>query len=243
MRAGRILLGERRLIALGIVGSRPNTRADHRLESATDIRNYDVLVTDVVEGAAAEVEAALAADVSCVLWVDADDDITALGGEFAARGRTLVVGANLASGIAPCLASHESARTDEVLEVRYAWTEPGKPLRRGEPLPFPEPVGARWGQGRGTLGIFRRFAAPVEGEWAAAMAQVTVGTPAGVVTRIVGVADHGAHLEAIALATAAITIADYPFGLVTPSDRPESFLASALAIGLDVAAYSTEPVR
>lgn len=243
LRAGRILLGERRLTALGVVGSRPNTRTDPRLEAATDLTSYDVFVSDDREAAVAEAEGALAADVTCVLWADGNDDLAALGDEFAAQGRTLLVGANLASGIAPCLASHESARTADLLEVRYAWTEPGRPLRRGEPIPFPDPIGACWSRDRGVLGISSRFVAPVDGEWAGAMARVTIGTPAGVVSRIVGVADDAAHLEAIALAAGAVTVGDYAFGLAHAADRSEAYLAAALEAGLDVASYSTEPAN
>jgi hypothetical protein len=241
LRAGRILLGERRLTALGIIGSRPNTRPDPRLEAASDITTYDLLVSDDTEDPVAQAEKALAADVSCVLWADPTDDLAALGDEFAAEGLTLLVGANLASGIAPCLASHESARTADLLEVRYAWTEPGRPLRRGEPIPFPDPIGACWGRDRGELGISSRFVAPVDGEWAGAMARVTIGTPAGVVSRVVGVADHAAHLEAIALAAGAVTVDDHVSGLTVPVDRSEAYLAAALEAGLDVASYSTEP--
>lgn len=243
LRAGRILLGERRLTALGVVGTRPNTRTDPRLEAATDIATYDVLVSDDRDGAVAEAERALAADVSCVLWADGNDDLAALGDEFAARGRTLLVGANLASGIAPCLASHESARTADLLEVRYAWTEPGRPLRRGEPIPFPDPIGACWARDRGVLGISSRFVAPVDGPWAGAMARVTIGTPAGVVSRVVGVADDAAHVEALALAAGAVTVGDHAYGLTVAADRSEAYLAAALEAGLDVASYSTEPAN
>ena len=208
--------------------------------AAVDIGTYDVLVSDDREGALFQAEAALHADISCVLWTDEDNDVAALGDEFAARGRTLLMGANLASGLAPCLASHESARTADLLEVRYAWTEPGRPLRRGEPIPFPDPVGARWSRERGDGGISSHFVAPVDGEWAGAMARVTVGTPGGVISRIVGVADHAAHLEALALAAAAVTVGEHGYGLATPPDRPESYLAAALEAGLDVASYTTE---
>lgn len=241
LRAGRILLGERRLTALGVVGTRPNTRTDSRLEPVGDLATYDVFVSDDPDRALADAEAALAADVSCVLWADGSEDLAALGDGFAVQGRTLLVGSNLASGIAPCLASHEAARTEDLLEVRYAWTEPGRPLRRGEPIPFPDPIGACWARDRGDLGISSRFVAPVDGEWAAAMARVTVGTAAGVVTRTVGVADHAAHLEAIALAAGAATVGDHPSGLAVPSDRSETYLAAALEAGLDVASYATEP--
>lgn len=238
LRAGRILLGERRLTALGVVGRRPSRATDRRLEPAADLSAYDVLVTDDVDDPLARAEEALAAEINCVLWHDGNEDVAALGHAFAERGRTLLVGANLASGIAPCLASHETARSNEVLEIAIAWTEPGRPLRRGEAIPFPEPIGARWAKERKTDGGDRRFVAPVDGEWAAAMARTTAGTSDGVVARIVGVADLAAHLEGLALAAGAVSVAEYPYGLATPALRPDAYLVAALDAGLDVAAYS-----
>ncbi len=243
LRAGRILLGERRLTALGVVGSRPRTATDDRLEPALDVGAYDVLVTDDVDGAADRAREALDAGTSCVLWADPDDEIAELGDAFAAAGRTLLAGANLAAGLAPCLAAHERARADEILDVVVAWTEPGRPLRRGEAIPFPDPVGARWARARSGDAAVRRLVAPIEGEWAAAMARVTIGTPDGVLARIVGVADLAPHLEALALAAGAMTIGEYGYGLATPEDRAEEYLATALNAGLDVAAYSLEADR
>lgn len=243
LRAGRILLGERRLDALGVVGRRPSTVTDERLEPVLDLGGYDVLVTDDVVAPAEQARTALAAGISCVLWADADDELEELGGEFGAAQRTLLTGANLAAGLAPCLAAHEQARAREILDVAIAWTEPGRALRRGEAIPFPDPVGARWAKQRSSEGHTRHFVAPLDGEWAAAMARVTTGTRDGVLARIVGVADLAAHLEAIALAAGAMTIGAYGYGLASPAARAEDYLAAALDAGLDVAAYSLETRR
>ncbi len=243
LRSGRILLGERRLSALGIVGRRPSTVTDARLEPALDLGIYDVLVSDDTADPVAQAEAALEAGISCVLWADPDDQLAALAERYVTAGRTLLLGANLAGGLAPCLAAHETARATEVLDVSIAWTEPGRPLRRGEPIPFPDPVGARWARSRDSDSSVRRYVAPIDGEWAAAMARVTAGTPDGVLARVVGVADLAPHLEALALAAGALTIGEYGYGLAVPADRAEDFLANALDAGLDVAAYSLEQDR
>ena len=237
-RTGRILLAERRLEQLGLVGRHPRRGGDSRVEATEDISGYDVYVSDDIDDPVAHAREALAADVSCVLWSDPGETLRGLDDEFAEAGRTLLVGANLASGIARALASHESARSDEILEIMCAWTEPGKPLRRGEAVPFPDPIGPRWGRPYLEDPDGRSFVAPVEGEWAAAMARVTSGSGDGIVSSIVGVADLGPHLEALALASAVLTIGDFPFGVVTPADRPEPYLAAALDAGLDVAAYT-----
>lgn len=71
------------------------------------------------------------------------------------------------------------------------------------------------------------------------MARVTAATDDGVITRVVGVADFAGHLEAIALAAGAVAAARgaYPQGIVTADEAAGSYLAAALAAGLDIAAY------
>ncbi len=243
MRAGRILLGEASLTALGLVGRRPTRSLDRRIEKAGSLAAYDVLVSDDLDTPDEQIEAALDASVSCVLWSDGVE-AERFHQRFIAAGRTLLVGANLAHGLAPSLAAHEAAVIEEtpadaVLGAEVAWTEPGRALRRGEAMPFPEPVGPRWATLQPHTGRVRRFVAPVEGQWAAAMARVTVGTSDGVHVRVLGVADHAAHLEALSLAAGAVAIGEYPYGLATPEDRAEYYLAAAVEAGLDVAAYTT----
>lgn len=235
-RAGRILLAERPLTALGLVDKHP-TEQDDRLEYAEVLATYDALVTDAAE-AHADIEAALTAGVSCVVWADAEGAAAEYGEAFFDAGLRLLTGCNLGSGIAPSLTAHEVAATGTVLDVTTAWTEPGAPRRKGEAIPFPDPVGSRWAEPRQTSYADRAFVAKTVGDWAAAMARVTGATDGGVVTRIVGVADLAVHLEALALATGAATIGEYPPGANRPADQAEAFLSKALDIGLDVAAHT-----
>ncbi len=126
------------------------------------------------------------------------------GLEFSEAGLSLVVGANLETGIAASLAVQEAALMDEPLEVRLAWTVRGRTRRRGEPIPFPDPVGSLWARevdprGWTTVNIpVKAFEAPLEGEWVAAMAQVSGALDNGVQRTIVGTADQGPYLSAIA---------------------------------------------
>jgi hypothetical protein len=235
LRAGRILLAERNLTELGLVDRTPR-RDDPRLVRADDLSGFDVAVTDA-EDPEPLVRRAAEAGISCVVWQEitrADHDA-----EYVLRATTLLAGANLASGIAPSLVAHETARGGTVMDQMVAWTEPGRPLRRGEPLPFPEPVGARWGRPR-PASKWQAFAAPVSGEWAGAIARVTSATDAGVITRIVGVADLATHLEALALAAGALAASRgaYPSGLQRADAAAEPYLAEALNAGLGVASYS-----
>ncbi len=229
VRAGRILLGDRRVEVLGLIDSEPTERIDGRVEEVTDWTTYDVVVTDSREPAPI-VRRAVAAGASCVVWFDAN-----LSG-LATADAVILTGANLASGIAPCLASHEIALSSEVGEVIVAWTEPGTPLRSGEPLAFPDPIGGRWGRARGN----NRYVAPVAGDWAGAMVRVSSKPDATHTTRIVGVADLAPHLEALALAagTLAVGAGSYEQGVREATNSAEAFLAEALGAGLDVAAYT-----
>lgn len=237
VRTAQVLLAEPQLTVLGLVAQRPSERHDTRLETAEDLTSYDVLVSDDVDEPELQAVSALEAGISCVLVHGGDDIAEEFGETFAARGRVLLTGASLGTGIAPALASHEVARSGEVLGTMWAWTERGRPLRRGEAIPFPQPVGDRWARERPHPGSGRTFVAPVDDEWAGAMARVTSGSTEGLVSRIIGVADLGAHLDALALSGAALCVADYPFGAVAVPDRAEAFLATCLRIGLDVATH------
>ena len=235
LRAGRILLAEIDLIELGLVDRTPR-RDDPRVVPANDLSDFDVAVTDA-EDPEPLIRRAAEAGISCVVWQEitrADHDA-----EYGLRATTLLAGANLASGIAPSLVAHETARGGTVMDQMVAWTEPGRPLRRGEALPFPEPVGSRWGRPR-PAAKWHAFAAPVSGEWAAAIARVTSATNTGVITRTVGVADLAPHLEALALAAATLAVARgaYPPGLQRADATAAAFLGEALNAGLGVASYS-----
>jgi hypothetical protein len=238
IRAGRILLGERSLEALGVLGKEPG-RGDERLVRVDDLADFDVIVTDSVDDIPVIVESALEARIGCVLWADGEEAAEAYGERFVEELQTLLVGANLGSGIAPSLAAHERARSAEILDVTVAWTEPGRPLRRGEPIPFPDPVGPRWARERSHVGKQRTFVAPVADNWAAALAKVTGSSGDGVHTRLVGVSDLALHLEALAVAAGAVAVAQgvYTPGAHRPADAAEDYLARALAAGLEVAAY------
>lgn len=233
-RAGRILLGDRRVEVLGIVDRDPSTRSD-RIERAFDLAEYDLVVTDDTDPQPIIARAAAAGN-ACVVWVEPDD--MAFGPEPPAS--TLLVGSNLATGLAPCLASHEVARAGSESTVSIAWTEPGTPLRTGKALAFPDPIGGRWGR-RDHRGR-NAFVAPVTGDWAGAMAMVTSAGGDGTLTRIVGVADLAPHLEGIALAAGALTVGSgaYTPGLHLPVDASAAYLAEALKAGLDVAAHSMQ---
>ncbi|MDX1692091.1 MAG: hypothetical protein R3290_13815, partial [Acidimicrobiia bacterium] len=207
------------------------------------LEGFDVLVTDDPGDAGSFARIAAEEGIACVLAAEPhlDDDVAA-----AFEDRPLVMGADLPA-IAECLAAHEIARGGADLQLMVAWTAEGSPVRSGEAIPFPDPVGARWGRvtDEGPTGRIpiTRVVCPVDDEWAGAMARVTSADREGVQTRVVGVADLGVHLRAIALAAAAIGVAgDRVFepGVVRPVDAAEDYLRIALAIGMDVASFTED---
>jgi hypothetical protein len=235
-RAGRVLLAERGVTALGLVNQNPTER-DPRLERVEVLATYDALLTDAA-APEADIEMALTAGVNCAVWVDADEAFDRYGDAFAEAELRLLTGCNLGTGIAPSLLAHEVASIATVLETTTAWTEPGSPRRRGRAIPFPEPIGSRWANEHRTPYADRAYVARVGGEWAAAMAQVTGASVSGVVTRVVGVADLAVHLEALSLAVGGMLVGDYPPGCSRPADLADEYLARLLDAGLDVASHT-----
>ncbi|MEE8330660.1 MAG: hypothetical protein V3R84_02730 [Acidimicrobiia bacterium] len=229
-RAGLILLNGTGIEALGLVDSDPRTDADPRVTRADDLADYDGIITDREDPR--EIFArALAGGTPMASWVDFRPDESDIA---------VVGGANLATGITTCLAFHEAARSTEVLEEVLAWTQPGRALRRGTAVAFPDPVGARWGtklpSGDDAIPT-TRIVVPLDGDWAGASAQVTCATAEGVVRRVVGVADLAVHLEAIALAAAAATLEHFPQRPCSAVDAAEVYLSKTLEMGLAVATY------
>lgn len=244
-RAGRILLAEKDLVALGMYGHTGGTE-DRRTMAIKSLAGYDPLITDAHD---ARSFALIAAEegMSCVVAAEPRVD-RRLARLFLDAGTTLLVGAALGGGIAETLAAHERARTDRDRAVTIAWTTEGRPHRRGEAIPFPDPIGPRWGSSTGrsrrrrkTPGVpVTRFTAPVDGQWAGAIVRVSGERDGIPVEQIVGVADHRGHLGAIALAAGAIAVAEgaYPPGVHRPAVASEAYLGAALRIGLGVASHT-----
>lgn len=227
IRAGRLLLGEPSLDELGIVRRDVKDR-DTRLVRVDRVTEFDAVVTDDPQSTI--LAEAFGAGVPCVLWAD---DASAV------RAGTVPVlaGSNLVTGIGRSLAKREAGLAGPSAEVLLAWTEPGKPLRSGEAITFPDPVGARWGARRRMTNRSLEVAAPVPDEWAG----VVVRTTTNAAVRTLGIADLATHLEAIALASGAV-IAASGF-LSSEPQRPEAiaedYLLAALRIGLDIASFTS----
>lgn len=228
-RAARILLAERDVEEMAVIDGPSGSSTDSRVTPAgTDLTGYDVVAT-ADPAPESLVAKAREAGIAIAVWIDEPED------EAPVDESTVLWGANLASGIATCLVAHEAAVVTDHEELSVAWTEPGSPLRRGVPIPFPRPVGPTWATVRSESEGLTELAAPVEGEWAGALARVT--GPSG--TNIVGVADLAVHLEALSLAAGVACLGRGAFngGRHRPEDSPERYLLTAMEMGLDVASY------
>ena len=148
---------------------------DRRTTVIRSLTGYTPLVTDAPDARAFAVIAA-EEGVSCAGAGQPRID-RRLARRFLDQGLTLLVVADLAGGVAETLAVHEMASTGEETGVTVAWTVEGRALRRGEAIPFPDPVGPRWASRIGKRRRFRkqpgtpvaRYAAPLRGEWAGAV--------------------------------------------------------------------------
>jgi hypothetical protein len=236
-RAGRILLAEPGLEALGVYGHRSPATEERRATAITSLAGFTVLATD---DAVAPLDlAAIAVDdgLSCVLAADTEPG-PALAARFATRGLSLLVAASL-PGLAEALAHRAEAGGSGALLL--AWTRQGKPGPRQVPVPFPEPVGARWGSRLparpGDPPGDTRVEVTLEGPWAGALARVTSGTGRKRQERLVAVADDRLYLEAIALAAGALLLAGggAPPGAWRPRTLGAAYLTACLGVGLEVA--------
>jgi hypothetical protein len=235
-RAARVLLAERAVGALGLIGRRSTTR-DPRIHTVTNLAGWDVLVSDHADQYAKRYRQASDHGIPLVVAgtqkrLDEQPDIP------------LVVGANRSAGLAACLAAVDCARRGNPLEVVIGWTKTGQPLRRGAALAFPQPVGNRWALEEESVwpdapsGV-TYLAAPIEGPWAGVTAKVTTASKDGVEVRTMGVADDAHYLDGIALGAAALVAGTgaFPVGLHYPTAAAGDFLDAALRAGLEVATF------
>jgi hypothetical protein len=227
-RAGLILLAERSLAALGIYGG-GTLAPDRRTRRISDLAGFDVLVTDDPQPTPLAA-IALEDGMSCATVAAVEPSVAE---RFAGAGLTLLTGADL-RGLATTLAAHEELAAQGPVQSTIAWTVPGKALRRGVAVGFPDPVGARWGRS-----VPGGIEVPIGGVWAAAAVTVIARRQGTTVQRLVGVADQRDHLEAIALAAAALVVAGGGVapGWHQPATVSGTFLAAALGVGLGVAAH------
>ncbi len=223
-RTGRVLLAEPSVTYLGLIQP-PAQRTGPRSGPAGDLSYYTVIVSDGTTPANDLIARSSVYGIPLVLWFDEP------GLHRGPAAAPVVVGANVGSTLAPALMHHPSAVVTESDAVTIAWTEPGTPRRKGTAVAFPEPVGVVWATERSA----GKFVAHRTDEWGGAV--ITASGPQG--DRVIGVADHAAHLEALTLAAVTLVAAEngYEARIQDAAVRGEQVLAKAMDLELDVAVW------
>lgn len=223
-RAANVLLAERDVAFIGVWKSTA-TKRTARTGAASDVTGFDIAVSDSLVPRPDLIARCAVAGIPVVLWAD---DTGAPPGPAATP---VVTGANVGSALTAALLTHPTARPEPEEPVLVAWTEPGKPHRRGEKIVFPDPVGESKAKRRAP----GRYVARRQDDWAGAV--VRVGPEEA--PRVVGVADHAAHLEALVLSATTLITADGAFdpGVHEAASAGEQLLNALRRVELDVASW------
>lgn len=221
----RTLLAESEVTFVGILNESVPSRK--RSGSIGDASGFDVLVTDGEADTTDLLAQASVAGCPLVVW-------TELQRVDASTAIPIVHDANVSGALTAALATHPATAISDGDNVTVAWTEPGKPLKRGHPLPFPDPIGVLWGK----ESVHGRYVAFRDDEWAGAV--IDVDGPGG--RRIVGVADHGPYLEALVLAGVTIAAArgHYPTGTHHASSQAEHLLPVFDELETEIAVWRSD---
>ena len=223
-RTARVLNAEESIDYIGLWYDEEAPRRP-RSGPTTTVEGYDIVVSDRLDHYENLIARAAVEGIPTVLWSEGDE---LAAGPAAAP---VVTGANVGTALTVALLHHPSADVTDDDTYTVAWTEPGAPLRNGHPIAFPDPVGMSWAKRRGDEG----FVAFRSDQWGGAV--VNVEGPAGV--RVIGVADHAAHLEALVLAAATLTVADTPLesAVQSASGIGERLMNSLRRVELDFAVW------
>ncbi|MCL1593471.1 MAG: hypothetical protein M3132_03850 [Actinomycetia bacterium] len=223
-RAGRVLFAEDSVDYLGLVQPSSQHRS-RRTGPAGDLATYDVIVSDGATSATDLVARASVLGIPLVLWLDEPT---------LHRGPSTIavaVGANVGSTLSRALVHHPSSSVSADDVVTVAWTEPGSPLHHGTAVAFPDPVGVVWATKRGA----RDLVAHTDDEWGGAV--ISVDGPGG--ERIIGVADHAAHLEALTLASAALIAGEgsYEPRIQEAATQSQLLMTKLMELELEIAVW------
>ncbi|MDH3498590.1 MAG: hypothetical protein OEM97_00570 [Acidimicrobiia bacterium] len=232
VRVARVLLAERHLDRLGIVGEEVRHPRVERFESVAD---YDAIIIDRLDLHGTELFNEAFHNRTDVVLVEEAPPVE--------RAMSAVVSdAASPRGLAHALALSTRGSIDEAVEVTIAWTTSGKVRRRGDAVTFPDPVGPRWAEPVEVIesGVHRALAAPGPGSWAAALSRVTIMTLSGLRTTTTAVADDAEFLSASLVAGAAIAACEgaYGSGPCSPADPGGSFLRAVRRAGVESASFS-----
>ncbi len=236
LRAGRVLLADRRVTVLGSL-SREVRSNDPRVRAVDSAAGFDLLVSNaplddprIVEAVRlgiplvtphplAEV-AALPGDTPCIAACSPD------------------------SGLPAALASIGAGGLDRVDSLTATVTaEPGR-VRRRRTAAFPEPIGSLWCESVPTPVAFPRdmtfFRAPYDGPLLGITVSVEGRKNGRPHTDVTGIVDEPDYLAAIALAAAALMMIDAgaPEGRFEVQRRAGEYLDSCTSAGIGIAEFT-----
>lgn len=167
-----------------------------------------------------------------------------LPARFSAPNSPFVCNASTGGGLAAALARYVSPGDDPYLETRLAWTVAGRPLRAGQAVTFPEPVGPLWAGRHPTDGTKATcYVAPTDSGWGAVRVDLMVGDGNGGRRMVLGISDHHDYLKAAGFGAAIMAAAKgtYSAGLSRgPGDSKGVFMEIAQEAGLRVARFHPE---
>lgn len=236
LRAGRVLLADERVEALGTLGTGVRS-PDARVTKIDDLFGWDVLVSD-----AAIDDPRILAAIDQHVPIITPHPLREI--RKASRMAPVVAAASIGSGLPAALAVLLMERFDVVESVVAAITVPAKRTRQDRSVMFPDPVGVRWCEMVPTpvsspAGLI--FAhAPYDGELTAisVRAEGFVGTHHE--SALDAVVDDPLFCGAIALAGAAIMLIDGPVvdRQIEVQTRATDYLKACVAAGLGVASFS-----
>ena len=236
LRAGRVLLADRRVQAIGAYGTDVQSR-DQRVTTIKSPQGWDLLVSDAPFDDP-RILSALRHGIPIVTPYTLSEISSSVGSS------SVVAAASAQAGIPASLAELLLLRFDSIRSISAAITIESKRLRRGQPAAFPQPVGALWSERVpspvSTPQGLSFFHSPYDGSLAAVSVRAegeAAGSSHSVMT---GVVDDPVFMGAIALAAAALMLVgsdpvDRPFEV---QQRAADYIEACEEAGLGVATFS-----
>lgn len=231
VRVARTLLAERG-IRVGMFGDSPDRG---RVSRITDLAGADVLIVECEEQLDPSlVDEAIERNIPIVLAADEPD--------LDYGDHVVIAGAANPIHVTIAVAAREFHVAGELIQATAAWTTPGRPLRAGTAVTFPEPVGPLWAvEAIAPPAPFpvHGLEAPTDSDYTAAVVRLLFGTGDGVEDVTYGVVDLRVFLVAAALAAAGLAASAgvYLPGVQAPADPDGVFLDAITRAGITVGQF------
>lgn len=234
LRAGRAVLADRRVTALGVLGAQAHS-GDSRVRTIDSLDGWDAVLTDAVSNDDRVLEA-LRLQVPIITTQSLSD--------FGDSGDTSVVAAATgSSGIPASLAVLLMEGFDTVRSIKAAVTVPEGKVRRDQSALFPDPIGALWcevvqspvASPNGLVFSHAPYDGSLQG--VSVQAEGTIEGRGSLATS--GVAEDPLFLDGVALAGAAIMLLDGDAreGRFEVQQYAGAYVIACRSIGLGVASF------